>query len=210
VLAQQAGAIRQMAVSALVERWLRIQTTGRVNSIGAESVHYTPLPYMLIFRMLQVLALGPEDVFVDIGCGKGRVLCCASRHSLKGVVGIELNEVLLRIAERNLKRLRGRVTPVNLLHVSAEQYAYDEATVIYLYNPFNRAITEKVIDQIYASHQRSPRRLRVVYANPVHEQVFTKHGWLRKFAEWSASDYQRFGYPVSFWETSNNNAKADL
>ena len=32
--------------------------------------------------------LAPGDVFVDVGCGKGRVVCCAARRPLRRVVGI--------------------------------------------------------------------------------------------------------------------------
>jgi precorrin-6B methylase 2 len=191
----------QKLSSAVAECWLRIRTTGQVDPLTREGVHYTPLPYVMVFRMLRFLALQSDDVFVDIGCGKGRVLCCACRLPIKRVVGIEQNEELLQISRANLKSVRGACAPVELVHCSAEQYAYNDATVIYLYNPFNERITELVIDALHASYQRARRRMRIVYANPVHEQVMGKHGWLSKRAEWPETDFPGFGYSVSFWET---------
>lgn len=191
----------QKLLSGLFERWLGIRTTGKAEATTSEGIHYTPLPYVMIRRMLRSLALDKQDVFVDIGCGKGRVLCCAARFSLKRVVGVELNGELVRIAKDNLLKLRGVRTPAEVVHVSAEDYAYSDATVIYLYNPFNRRITQHVMELIHSSWREIPRRVRVVYANPVHEEVMSEKGWLRKSDEWPASAFPGFGYPVSFWTT---------
>jgi hypothetical protein len=86
------------------------------------------------------------------------------------------------------------------LSKSAEDCNYDDATVVYLYNPFNARLTELVMDKLFQSYCRCPRRLRVVYANPVHEHAFRRHDWLEKYEEWPATDFPVFGYAVSFWE----------
>ena len=43
-----------------------------------DSVIYVPTPYHVIKNMLESIALDPEDVFVDLGCGKGRVIFSAA------------------------------------------------------------------------------------------------------------------------------------
>jgi 16S rRNA G966 N2-methylase RsmD len=192
----------QKVSSILTERWLGIHTTDRVEALTAEGIHYTPLHYVMISRMFEVLQPTKNDVFLDVGCGKGRVLCCASRLPMKRVIGIEQNDQLLKIAHRNVERLRGACTPVDLICTSAETYSYDDATIVYLYNPFNERITRAMTDRLRESVARSPRELRIAYANPVHANVFQDSGWLRKWAEWPASDFPGFGYPVSFWRTS--------
>lgn len=192
----------QRALSVATERWWRIDTTGRVEATTPEGVHYTPLPYVIIFRILDHLELGPRDVFVDIGSGKGRVLCCAARRRLSRVVGIEPNEDLVRVARGNMSRLRGVRTPVDLVVAMADAYDFADATVVYLYNPFGYSATAQVMETLARSHAANPRRLRVVYANPVHDQaMLEQHRWLKKTVEWPAADFPGFGYPVSFWES---------
>jgi SAM-dependent methyltransferase len=44
--------------------------------------------------------------FVDLGCGKGRVVLMASGYRFRAVRGIELNADLVRVARRNLRRWR--------------------------------------------------------------------------------------------------------
>ncbi len=190
----------------MAERWLRIQTTGKVDPLTSEGIHYTPLPYVMVFRMLRQIAPEPEDVFVDIGCGKGRVLCCASRLPMRKVVGIEQNPVLAREAQENVQRVRGARAPVELITGSAEDYDYASATLIYLYNPFNARITERVMERIFASWRAAPRRLQIVYANPVHESVLTNQSWLSKEGFWPASMFPGFGYEVAFWTAAKEPA----
>ena len=143
-----------------------------------------------------------DDVFVDIGCGKGRVVCCACRTSIRKVVAIELNGSLLKQTMDNVAKLRGRRCPVEAISLSAEEYDYTDATIAYLYNPFNARLTERVMEKLYYSYSKLHRPLRVVYANPIHEHVLRKYNFLEKYEEWPASDFPVFGCAVSFWRTS--------
>lgn len=189
------------AQSAAYEKFLGIRTRGAVPPMTAEGIHYTPLPYPMIQSMLRQLNLAADDVFVDIGAGKGRVACCVSRCRIARVVALELNPELLAQAITNAKAVRGRKAPVEPVLKSADDYAYPDATVVYLYNPFNARILAAVMDRIAASNLRHRRPIRMVYANPVHDDVLAQHAWLEKYDEWSASRFPVFGYRVSFWRT---------
>lgn len=191
------------ALSLWYEAYLGIDTRGAVDSLTAEGVHYTPLPYAMIFRLIDFLSLTPTDVFVDVGCGKGRVTACVCRLPVERVVALELNRALLDKAVVNATRVRGRTAPIEAVHGPAGSYDYHDATVVYLYNPFNERLTSELINRLFASYSERPRPIRVVYANPVHELALVRHGWLQKFAEWPATDFPSFGYPVSFWSSSS-------
>lgn len=185
----------------LCESYLGIDTRGAAQPITSEGVHYTPLPYAMIFKMLDTLDLQPHDVFADIGCGKGRVVCCACRIPIGKVIAIENNGALLDQTIANAGKVRGRKTSVDAIRRSADDYDYATTTIAYLYNPFNARLTERVIDRIHESYVQNPRPIRVVYANPVHEDALAKHGWLDKYAEWPATAFPTFGYAVSFWKS---------
>ncbi len=44
-----------------------------------------------------------DYAFIDIGCGKGRVVLLASEYAFREVVGVELNPQLASVARRNLQ-----------------------------------------------------------------------------------------------------------
>lgn len=178
---------------------LGIETRGSEAAPNGNGLHYTPLPYPLIWRMLKTLKMGENDVFVDVGCGKGRVTCCACRQPIKKVVAIELNASLLRRATSNADRVRARKSEIEYVWMSAEEYDYAGATVVYLYNPFNADLMGRVMAKVLQSYECAPRTIRIVYANPVHEEILTRAGWLQRLEDWPASDFPVFGYRLSIW-----------
>jgi hypothetical protein len=189
----------QRAESFLAERYLGIQTRGNAAPPNADGVHYTPLPYSVIRRMLQRLQLRSQDVFVDVGCGKGRVVCCACRTPVGKVVALELNPTLLDEAMTNVGRVRGKRAPVERVLCSAEKYDYKDATVVYLYNPFHARLTELVLGRIHQSFLQGFRQLQIVYANPLYPKALMRHNWLEQYEEWPAEEFPSFGCRVSFW-----------
>lgn len=194
--------LSQKLYSFAFEQYLGIKTTGFVESIVEGGVNYSALPYHIIHRVLRHLSMKADEVFVDIGCGKGRVVCCAARMTLRKIVAIEVNEALLRLAVANVHKLRDRKTEIEAVAVRAEEYDYDDATVIYLFNPFDGPIMDKVFARIDTSFRRKPRKLRVVYANCKHEEPLRQTGWLVKYEEWPGSDFPGFGCPISFWTSA--------
>jgi SAM-dependent methyltransferase len=191
----------QKAISFAVERYLRISTAGHVSAVTKGGVHYTPLPYRVTWQILRHLNLQSDDVFVDIGCGKGRVLCCAARTAVGRVVGIEVNDGLAKQARTNLRKLRGRRAPGEVLSMFAENFDYADASVIYLYNPFDETILRKTLARIDQAFKARPRPISVVYANNMYEEPLRELHWLGKQYEWPATDFPSFGYPIGFWRS---------
>src|SRR4051794_27662217 len=73
------------------DRRLAISTRGVIPVAHEDSHHYATMNYRTIWPILDHLALGPSDVFVDVGCGKGRVLCCAAHYPVGKVIGVDLS-----------------------------------------------------------------------------------------------------------------------
>jgi len=79
-----------------MDAYLGIDTTSQLETRaptvfrpGTDQKHYESLDYVYLNGILNRLGLMPHDVFYDIGCGAGRVLCLAARRRVRRVVGIE-------------------------------------------------------------------------------------------------------------------------
>ena len=175
------------------EHRLGISTRGVVPTDHADSVHYSSLPYGVILPILDHLALRPSDVFVDIGCGKGRVLCCAARRPVGEVVGVDCSAPLCEEARENARRMHGRRAPISVRESEAADLDYSGATVLFLFNPFGAETLASVLQKVRLD---APRRLRIAYAFPKHEEVFQEHSWLTRTGHWDAPDV---AHTVSFF-----------
>ena len=142
------------------------------------------------FRMLMDdLAIAEDDVFLDLGSGKGRVLLLAAQHPFRRVIGVEISETLIAAARTNVSRCTAaRVChDIEILHANAKDFEIPrDVTVLYLYNPFHGDILRRVFENIHRSLLAHPRRIRIVVNNPVHAaDLAARQRWLRLAKEYS-------------------------
>jgi SAM-dependent methyltransferase len=123
---------------------------------------YEPLPYTLVRTIVgEVIArVGKRlerEVFLDYGCGMGRVVLMAARHPFKRVIGIELFDELLTLAQRNAAAAKPHLRSEVELHVAdAVRFVVpDDVTVVHLFNPFRGSVMTETQARI-----REFRRLR--------------------------------------------------
>ncbi|MCP4093230.1 MAG: class I SAM-dependent methyltransferase [Planctomycetes bacterium] len=191
------------------ENHLGLDTGGWVPVDLEDGMLYEATPYLLLYEILRHLDLGPKDVFVDLGCGKGRATCMASRSAVGRVVGVEQDENFLQIARENLEKVPKRQAPVEFFNGLAQQFDFDDTTVVFLFNPFGARTLLEVVDLLQQSLQRNPRKLRIVYVNPVHEMVLLGTEWLENVATWQSDAYPEFAIQppnprmVSFWQAKS-------
>lgn len=146
-------------------------------------VYYAGTPWLSILHLRRVLArsaISSDDVFVDLGSGKGRVLLVAAKYPFRRVVGVELSERLHRASQANVDRKRAAMAcgEVELVNCDALEYAVpDDATVFYMYNPFKGHVFDTVIDRIRRSVEEKPRSVTLVYTNPVMHDSMEAHGF---------------------------------
>ena len=181
-----------------------IATAGEVEAedlgLGEHGVRYKPSGWLVLRRALRPRDVGPEDVFLDLGCGKGRVVCqAATRYRFRRVLGVDASAVMVGAAARNVEATRDRhITPeVTIVHADVTAYAVpDDVTVVYLYNPFVGPVFAEAVRALVESQQRRPRRIRVVYATPIEERALVdagfrlvrRHRGWRPGKEWSRSN----------------------
>src|SRR3972149_6626071 len=133
---------------------LGIDSRGIVHSSAQSDYHhYSTISYHEIMMILRSLSFRLSDAFVDIGCGKGRVLCCASRFRIQEVIGIEIDNELCAIAQRNARKVRSRKSSITIINDAAENFDYRAGTVYYLFNPFGVSTLRRVLEKMKQSVQ---------------------------------------------------------
>ena len=177
--------LRALGIDAL-ERRAGIRTTGRLTpeQLGFSPEHrvrYEPSHWFALARILPRREVEPTDVFVDFGSGMGRVVYqAAERYRLARVEGIELSAELSAIAHDNIERTRHKLRCQDVRLVTGDVLDYeipDDVTIAFLANPFKGPIFQSVVDRLVASCARHPRRLRVIYLNPVEERRLLEAGF---------------------------------
>ncbi|MHB1988225.1 MAG: methyltransferase domain-containing protein [Acidimicrobiales bacterium] len=155
-----------------------------LGDISSEEIEpYIPSRWWLLRRLLPVRTVAPYDVFVDLGCGMGRiVLQAAWRYPFRRIIGVELDSELAGIARMNIAQNTARLKckAVEIIHADARRYDFpSDATIVYLYNPFNGTIFRDVICNILSSLERNPRRLIVLYVRPVMDDLMVSAGFVK-------------------------------
>ena len=133
---------------------------------GTSSADYWQL--RRIFSHANGLAIAANDVLVDLGCGKGRVL----NHWLElghgnRIIGIELDPEIAAA-------VRERLAPwsnVEVLTGDGVELLPTDATLIFLFNPFAAAVLSRLRDRI-AERYPPGGELRIVYHFSMHRDVF--------------------------------------
>jgi hypothetical protein len=144
-----------------------------------ERVRYEASGWTYLRRALRRCEVGPTDVLVDFGSGKGRVVWQAAHYPFARVVGVEISPQLTHVARRNIEDNLDRLTCRNVELVTADATEWevpDDMTFAYFYSPFEGQIFRQVIGLIIESIDRSPRRLTLIYANPVMDEELRATG----------------------------------
>ena len=154
-------------------RWdlqLRIKTCGRDETHADQYHHpYEPTPYTVLERLEGSGLIGPENVVLDYGCGKGRVgIFLADRVKAK-VIGIEYDP---HIYQNALENCAAAKVKAEFALAKAEEFPVPvEADRCYFFNPFSVEILKKVMARILESYYDEPREILLFFYYPSDEFV---------------------------------------
>lgn len=138
-------------------------------------------------RVLKKLKIPGTSRALDLGSGKGGAVFTLSRFPFAEIVGIEISPELVCVAETNLARLGLR--NVHFFCADAATVTdIDRFTHIYIFNPFPCAVVKQVLDNLAVSLARTPRRLTLIYNNPVCHDTIMESGLFRMDEEFSFCD----------------------
>jgi len=177
---------KHLVADLLYERRYGVQTSDSVHLQihDEDNILYTPMNWRQLKWALPVDSVSRDDVFLDVGSGKGRaVLMAAVDYPFGRVVGVEVSRELHETAERNMASAAGRIkaAQVELVRSDVREYQIpDDVTVVYLNNPVRGAIFAGLLTAISASQRRRPRPMRLIYYNPTEQPALEATG------EWRA------------------------
>ena len=146
---------------------------------------YQPSEPALFDEMLSALPAAADGfTFIDLGSGKGRTLLMASSYPFRRIIGVELLEELNAIALENIARYRSpeqQCFNIEAKTGDASRFEFPaEPAVLYLFNPFPRHVWREVLANLHRSLRAAPRKVYVIYHNPVHEDILAAQDWLRE------------------------------
>ena len=153
------------------DKQLKIKTAGRDASKEDTYHHpYEPTPYSVLERLAESEYITKENIFVDYGCGKGRVDFYLSAKIGCKTVGTDFDERMIEKALDNNRSFVGKGKP-EFLCVSAEKYKITDADCFYFFNPFPIEILHSVLGKILESYYENPRSMTLFFYYPDEEYV---------------------------------------
>jgi SAM-dependent methyltransferase len=168
--------------------WANIPLRTRLREIVSNGQYQPSDPY-LFAEIMEAVEGAPEGIelsdftFIDYGSGKGRALLMAAEFPFRKIIGVELLPELHQIAVLNLERYQGgaHAGRIELWNGDAREFPIPaDPLFVFLNNPFPAPVLEAVLANLSASLRKYPRRLLLVYANPLLERVVLSAGFLHK------------------------------
>jgi SAM-dependent methyltransferase len=191
--AQRERVVRQEKESAFDRRW-GSDTGGdfvpeRAEVVGPNwkyGVKYQGCEATALAEVLASLSIDYEAFqFVDLGCGKGRAILVAARFPFRKIVGVEYSEQLCLVARHNAScfpKNERKCDEIDIICGDASDFQIpDGPLVIFLFNPFGREVMNQVVQNVLASHQQDPKRIIVVYFNPLLADLWKRAGFMEEF-----------------------------
>jgi predicted RNA methylase len=178
--------IRYHASSFLGARWDRkhsVDTSGQIDLVnidvvgpnrdgGYSSVSTSPSAYAFLSTFFP--DNWREFTFVDVGCGKGRVLLLAASQGFDKIMGIEFAPLICQIAEQNLVRFVGR-RPTEWAIINADATEIDLPSgvplLIYSFNPFDAEIWKRFVPVLLRAREVNKKPLCLVISGTMPEAV---------------------------------------
>ncbi len=170
------------------EKKYGINTTGAddlktLEEKGIDTDHatiYMPVSYDLLEEILAHPAVKDKQHFLDIGCGKGRALCVAAANGFNKVTGIDFSKEFCQAAEKNLLKAKEKNKELQYKIYNNDAFYFEiagDVDCIFMFNPFDDVIMSGVAENILESFELHPRRIILIYVNPLYKQELIEVGF---------------------------------
>ena len=143
---------------------------------GGQNFVYGGTSYRAVRDLFRRLALAPDDVFYDLGCGYGRVLLYGALTSGARFRGIEL--IAERAAHVNAAAARLGVPNVDARAGNVLTSALRDGTVFFMFHPFFQTVIGDVVETLH--RVATTKEIRIATIN-YGDDPFGAQPWLEDF-----------------------------
>lgn len=146
---------------------------------------YQACNYFILKKGFNYLAsINENKNFTDFGCGKGRAMIVASHYGFRIITGIDFAKALCLMAEKNIQNTKALFPSAKFNIICDDVVNYKiqkDQTVFFFFNPFDEVIMLKVVKNILSSIKEKDRKIYIMYANPVHKEIFLSAGFEEEY-----------------------------
>ncbi len=161
----------------------------RTISIIGDNIHHSSIyqacNYYILEKGFEFLEnFKGNNNLVDFGCGKGRALAVAAHYGFANITGIDFAKALCVAAEKNIQKtnLLFPSSSYNIICEDVVNYKIEpDQNVFFFFNPFDEVIMLAVVKNILSSLRANPRKAFIMYANPVHKEIFLSAGFEEEY-----------------------------
>jgi hypothetical protein len=131
-----------------------------------------------------------DNVFIDCGSGKGRILLLASELPFRRIIGVEFASDLTKTAEANVRAYRSptqKCHQIEAVCMDATVFQFpNEPTVVFINNPFEGPAMDRFARHVEESLRAHPRPFLLLYRNPTCAKVWDQSPMFARTAadEW--------------------------
>jgi SAM-dependent methyltransferase len=159
-------------------RWVEVKTLDFESEHKGNAARYSATKSRPLRMLMRKLDLPKDGVFVDLGSGKGRVLLVAAQCGFEKIVGVEFSRKLCEIARENVKTFarKTRITArIDIVEADVASYCIEsEHNVFFMFNPFDKVVTDQLLANLHASVTQFPRKIWLIYNTPIHDEAVSK------------------------------------
>jgi len=138
--ARRAGVAFDLRHGTNTTLWVNLNRLNIQSENAARGVDYQPTQVIPLRRLFKELEIPRDKVFVDLGCGKGRVLLVAAEAGFRDLRGVEFSSELCEVATANCARYSektGSQAVFRIVHSDVVDYPMKDADIFFLFNPFD-------------------------------------------------------------------------
>ena len=151
--------------------WVQLEDLETSSPHKTDAGFYIPSSFELFPKMLKASRIDPSlFTFIDLGCGKGRILIQAAEYGFHRVEGVEFCAKLHQHAKQNLDIYQSKRNPHALLtvhHLDATEFEFPrDPLVLFFFNAFQGATLKKVLENLDRSLREFPRDVFFFWNGP--------------------------------------------
>lgn len=158
-----------------------LEVVGKNRSLGHAVVSSSPRTFRFLVRLFP--ADKSKYTFIDVGCGKGRVVLLASQLGFNRVIGVEFSPWAVEMAVDNIRTFRGNRSGLGSCSiVAADALEYqlpNEPLVLYFGNPFLPELSARFFSRVLEVFDRYQKPIRVCVVGSVESVDATARALMR-------------------------------